>query len=569
MTSFRAGVAIALAGLSVVVGAGVAAASPSTQGAIAAPRAPGDPVALTLVVPLTVPPNSTGLLDADTLTRYTSPLGLLTRQLDAVIDTPVAIGLDPQIIASIRVLGTSAPPSALGWLDRLAGASNEVFALAYADADVAAAARAGALDQLSPLSFDFAIDPANFGEAQTATPTPTPTPSEPPEDPGDAIPPLPTTADILAWPYTIEQLAWPADDTITTAELDALGTVGYQAAILSSDNVADPAATLELGAMTGVVSDSSTSSLVRAAAYASTAAELEANLDALDAALTGEAAAAPGRSIVATLERRWPFTSYHLAEVISRLLASPSVTLGPLAAVVDATGVPSTVVDRPEDETRISNIRTALTAVADETAFATVLDDPLQLTAPRRLELLGLLTVAWLADDEGWSETLSEFLLSSDAIVSSVQLAQGSDLVLLARSTEVRVAVTNALPYPVTVRVSIFPTRPLLRVIENDVLLTIEGDATKTAFIPVEAITNGEVTIEVTLTSPTGVPIDSGFVRANLQAEWETVGTVAVLAVIVLVFGFGLARTIVKRRRAKAEAAAAGEASGANEARDD
>src|SRR5688572_33288753 len=101
MTSFRAGVALALAGLSVVLGAGVAAAAPSASGAPAAPRAPGDPVALTLVVPLTVPPNATGLLDADTLTRYTSPLGLLTRQLDAVIDTPVAIGLDPQIIASI------------------------------------------------------------------------------------------------------------------------------------------------------------------------------------------------------------------------------------------------------------------------------------------------------------------------------------------------------------------------------------------------------------------------------------------------------------------------------------
>jgi hypothetical protein len=119
------------------------------------------------------------------------------------------------------------------------------------------------------------------------------------------------------------------------------------------------------------------------------------------------------------------------------------------------------------------------------------------------------------------------------------------------------------------VRVSIFPTRPLLRVIENDVLLTIEGDATKTAFIPVEAITNGEVTIEVTITSPTGVPIDSGFVRANLQAEWETVGTVAVLAVIVLVFGFGIARTIVKRRRAKAEAAAAADSGAGGEPADD
>jgi hypothetical protein len=51
------------------------------------------------------------------------------------------------------------------------------------------------------------------------------------------------------------------------------------------------------------------------------------------------------------------------------------------------------------------------------------------------------------------------------------------------------------------------------------------------------------------------VPIDSGFVRARLQAEWETVGTVVVLGIIVLVFGLGIARTILKRRRAKASEA--------------
>src|SRR4029450_2982924 len=105
--------------------------------------------------------------------------------------------------------------------------------------------------------------------------------------------------------------------------------------------------------------------------------------------------------------------------------------------------------------------------------------------------------------------------------------------------------VSNALPYPVSVRVSITPQRPLIRVIDNYVLLEIEQDATKTAFIPVEAIANGVVTIQVVLTSRAGVPVDRGFVRARLQAEWETVGTVVVLAIIVLIFGFGIVRTIV------------------------
>ena len=185
--------------------------------------------------------------------------------------------------------------------------------------------------------------------------------------------------------------------------------------------------------------------------------------------------------------------------------------------------------DHPEDAGRLSVIESAVAAVAAEAQFATVLTDPLLITAPRRLQFLALLSVSWLPDPQSWATSTAAFLGRSGELLSSVRITHGSDLLLLSRSTEVRVAVSNALPFPVTVRVTITPQRPLIRVIENSVLLEIEPDATKTAFIPVEAIANGVVSIRVDLTSPTGVPVDSGFVRARLQAEWETVGTVIVL----------------------------------------
>ncbi len=557
VTSLRSKVALGLAVLTVALATPLTATAaplePSASSVGAATRAPGDPITLTVVVPLTVPPTDTGLIDADTLTRYTAPLGLLTRQLDAVADRPVAIGLDPLIVASIRVLGTAAPPSALAWLDRLRGVSNEVFALAYADADVAAAASTGSLNMLAPLGFDFAIDPANFGEAQTATPTPTPTPtpspSATPED--GAIPPLPTLEDLLEWPYTLQSVAWPADDTVTSADVAAMGAAGYRSVILSSADVSEPSATVALGDVTGIVSDASLSAALRSAAYAASEVDLQSTLDALDNAVNAAATATPGGELVATLDRHWPFTSYHLSEVISRLSASPAVAFGTLAGTLARTPGDASVIDHPEDPTRIATIQSALAAVAAESQFATVLTDPLLITAPRRLELLALLSVSWLSDPDGWAASSTAFQSRSTEILQSVQISHGSDLVLLSRSTEVRVAVSNALPYPVTVRVSIAPQRPLLRVIENNVLLEVEPDATKTAFIPVEAITNGEVTIQVAITSPTGVPIDSGFVRASLQAEWETVGTVIVLVLLVLIFGFGIARTIIRRRHAK------------------
>src|SRR5690606_10561431 len=101
----------------------------------------------------------------------TGPFGALTRQLDAVAGTPAVIALDPMILASIRVLGSSAPESARQWLARLGALSNEVFLLAYGDADLVAAVRSGTLAELQPAGFGFALDPANFSPAETEVPS--------------------------------------------------------------------------------------------------------------------------------------------------------------------------------------------------------------------------------------------------------------------------------------------------------------------------------------------------------------------------------------------------------------
>src|SRR6187431_3076 len=117
------------AALALVLGlAGVAIAAPA-----ASAIDEGSSVNLAIAVPIVVGPGSTGLISAEELEAYTRPLGELTRQLDAVIDRPVAIGIDPMIIVSIRILGSSAPASATAWLDRFEAASNETFALGYAD----------------------------------------------------------------------------------------------------------------------------------------------------------------------------------------------------------------------------------------------------------------------------------------------------------------------------------------------------------------------------------------------------------------------------------------------------
>ena len=81
---------------------GIAPSSRTAESPVA-----GTPVSLAILVPLTVRPTASGLIDATTLAAYTAPLGVLTRQLDAVYDTPAVIGLDPMIIA--KSPGPTAP----------------------------------------------------------------------------------------------------------------------------------------------------------------------------------------------------------------------------------------------------------------------------------------------------------------------------------------------------------------------------------------------------------------------------------------------------------------------------
>src|SRR5690554_6134865 len=138
--------AVALAAVGSLAAAGTASAADAST------------TRLALVVPLTVPPEATGLIPPESLESYTSPTGILTRTLDAVEGQTVAIGIDPMIIASIRILGNTAPDSAISWLDRLKSVSNETFALSYADSDLAALSQAGATTVLAPTSFQ--IDPS-------------------------------------------------------------------------------------------------------------------------------------------------------------------------------------------------------------------------------------------------------------------------------------------------------------------------------------------------------------------------------------------------------------------------
>jgi len=540
------------------------------------------PVKLALAMPLTVPTAPEGLIPAGELASYTGSGGLLTRQLDAAIERSVAIGIDPMILASIRILGSDAPPTATAWLDRLASAPNETFALAYADADVTLATQAGFPSIPAPEGFDFAIDPARFEAAAPVVPSATdgstpggsPTPdaapgptTSPEPSPSPTVPPgepvLPTTEDLLAWPYTLTGMAWPAENSVVAGDLPALATAGVTTTILTDANVSretssTPNAASGIGGQSALVADSAISGLLRSAAGATTAAEWNNALPALSAALATiarERASTP-TVLLATFDRGWPGFASHRAETIDALSTLPWAASAPLSEAVSTPGSGGSLVDHPRQADRLLRAQEMLAALDAEAQFATVVENPVTITAERRVEFLGRMSVGWQDELEAWFEETTAFLTDSTSLRSSVQIVESSTINLLADRGALPITVSNALGEPVTVFVTVRPLKALLAVQDPRVKVTIDPDSQRKGLVSVQSISNGEVRLEVILTSSTGARIgETTFVDINVQAGWETIGTVIAAALVVLVFGLGLIRNITKRRRDRAFAA--------------
>ncbi|MEO8261365.1 MAG: DUF6049 family protein [Pseudolysinimonas sp.] len=558
-TALAAGLVAAALGLAAPASASPLIDPPDPSLAPAAVTAGSGPVSVAVVVPLTVPPTVTGLLDAETLATYTAQGGILDRELDAVAGTPAAVGLDPMITASIQVLGSSAPATALAFLDRLRGIPNEVFVLAYADADPALAAVAGTAGQLQPLGFDSLLDPANFGPAATpsatpsAEPTSSPTPdaTTPPDD--DAPPPLPTTDDLLAWPASLPAIAWPAEGTITTAGLEGLADQGYADVLIAEENVsATPTALVDLGDVDGLVIDDAVTAALRSAAYAATDLEYSAAQVTLAAALKAAVITSPGRTIVAALDRRWPFGELRLPEALSAIQIDASAQLVGLSAVLAGSKNTATLVEPLGDvqADRAETISQLSVAATEEASYLVIADDATVIVEPRRLALLGLSSVGWRTDDPAWQDATATALSAAQSTLDAVQIVDGSDQLLLSGISSLRLQVSNALPVAVTVRVTVRPLRPLLHIETPSVDVTIEPDSTATAAIPVEAIINGDVTVRAELHASSGTMIaPARFFKVIVQAGWETVGTVVAGALLVAIFGGGLVRSILRRRR--------------------
>ena len=533
---------IGLVGAAVSVPANVAAASPA-------------PVSIGVVVPLSVQGGREGIIDAAALADYTSPTGLLTRELDSVSNTNVALGIDPMIIASIRLLGTNAPASATAWLDRLAALDNETFPLSYADSDVTVGLQAGSTEVIAPTSFDFAIDPALFSGDVVETPDPEQTPADPATPP--QVPALPTSENLLDWNYNYApgSVVWPQVNTVTTADLEILGAT-YDTTILNSANVKrDKAgvASATVGDASTVVTDDSLSALFATTIHAQSSTEWQEAFDVLARAV----AKAPGRtasggaSIVLGLDRGGFDTETRLRATLTALDNLTVANVVQFSTIDEATGDDAKIIEAPHSDVRIDLVRSMLDAERSDGAFATVAENPALITGDFRIRLLAAMAPQWNRYPGGWGAEVERYLADSLTLRSSVSIARSSDLIFGDRGS-IPIYVNNELDQPITVYITVEPLSPLLTVENKNFEVVVEPRSQRRAQIPAVSRSNGEVAIGISMHTVADVPVGTKkWVTINVQAGWET-PTITILGIAVLVmFVFGIVRSIRRRRRAR------------------
>ncbi|PPF29524.1 hypothetical protein C5C18_02195 [Rathayibacter tritici] len=542
-----------------VTGPGGVVSTARTAVELADEAAPERETGVSVLVPLTVPDTADGLLSAETLADDTNSTGTLTRQLDEVIGKGVTIGVDPRILASIRILGRSAPKSALDWLDRLQTAPNERFALPYADADVSAQAQAGLATLLSPVSFEYAIDNKRFAAAP-GTATPAPTTAADAGQPAEDLPARPSAESLVAsdWSTSLGNVAWPDEGTLRGSDLDVYAASGVNRTIVASDGLLLPqdvttTARASVGASDLVVADSRLTDAFNAAATATDDTEWRARVSviATDLAEVQEEGEAP--SVVLTLGRDSALSAERLSETLDAIDSLPwsrATTLSSALAVPATQG--ASVVDSPESTLRVNQVRGLLGSGSRVEAFSSVLQKPELLTGKSRNDVLALLSVGWRGDGSAWRDAVTTAREQADTTLSLVSIDATDSILQVSRDSSIPVYVRNQLPWPVAVRIQASTSNAVLDIDEGAIETTaIDARSQGRVLIPVKArVGNGETSLGLQLTSSDGAPIGTATgMTTSVRADWETVGTLVIGIVLVIVFGLGIIRNILRRRR--------------------
>lgn len=525
-------------------------------------------VNLTLIIPF--------LLPSDIHTMPTrSQLGDLAPGFDALLDYATSVravlAIDPRIIAGIRAYGDEAPQNARELLTRLEQSDLTSFLLQFSDADPAAQAALGATELLAPQSLDFVTRHGSWPE-----PDPTDESSEDAgADAGDEVAESDTTGDSadgsdvgtadpdntgtdnVAGPPTLEQLgmwdqglpaAWPAAGQTGLGTIALLRSEGLSTTVLRSDNVTftgGPRATLGIGE--AIVTDAELGAGVQLALRGST--EVERELGEARATARLILAADTGSPGLVLGVDRGSFSSADSArELLESLTSQPWVNAVDFAA--QESGEAQLVPRSPEEE-RVDLLGTAQQNEEVVLEIRTLLVNPEYLDGYQRMRLLSLFATSNASPDVRFDAVAKRFAKRDAELHDGISIVGTKHAQLVGTSTRIPIQVRNTLPFDAITSLTVAPTSAVLSVPQRtftDIL--IPQDSTERVLIPVQSrVSSGESALRITLTDVSGdYKAASDILPISVSTNVETIALATLGVAAVLLFGFGIWRSLRRRR---------------------
>lgn len=130
-----------------------------------------------------------------------------------------------------------------------------------------------------------------------------------------------------------------------------------------------------------------------------------------------------------------------------------------------------------------------------------------------------------------------------------VFIVTGSEINLVARSSNIPIQIKNTFKSDVVVHVFVRPTNARVSV-PAAVEVKIPGETTVTAKIPVEAVANGKVLLRAWIETFSGVQIGRAVVISmNVNADIELTMLISFAGGVLVLLVFGIFRTIRKSRK--------------------
>ena len=367
-------------------------------------------------------------------------------------------------------------------------------------------------------------------------------------DPATDDEPLPPTAEELReWPRGLPA-AWPAGGEVGSRTLTLLRGAELGTTVLSSDNVrltGGPRATL--GAGEALVTDAELDAAVRLALSGAT--DTERALGESQAAARLTLAASTGvEGLILGIDRGAVAESERPEERLSKLTSERWIR--PVAVGAQREGTAQLIPSSPGED-RIELLAAALENESTVLEARAMLVNPEYLDSYQRMRLLTLLGTRGAGPDVDFESVARQFAKRDAELHDGVRLVDTKRAQLVGGSTRIPIQLRNSLPFDAIVNLEVAPTSAALLVPEREFTnITLPEDSSERVLVPANSrVSSGESALLLTVTSVDGdYTASTGRLEVAISSTLETVAIAVLGSAAALLFGFGIWRSVRRRK---------------------